>query len=131
MADEFIKVIDELSKRAGIAIDWSSKNALPYIQQICAKLVNYELATSIVWIVIALSIGVVSWLYIKNCERKYKLCKPNSCDGDAYFWTIGCLLIVCILCCVIIIFQVFDITKCCVFPEKIVFDELRPLIPNR
>ena len=31
MSDEIIKVIDELGKRFGIVIDWSSENVLPYI----------------------------------------------------------------------------------------------------
>lgn len=30
MSDEIIKVLDDLSKRAGIAIDWTSQNVLPY-----------------------------------------------------------------------------------------------------
>ena len=32
MSDEIIKVLDDLSDRVGITIDWTSQNVLPYLQ---------------------------------------------------------------------------------------------------
>lgn len=43
MSDEIIKVLDDLSRRLGIAVDWTSSNALPYLQQLAQKYVNYKL----------------------------------------------------------------------------------------
>lgn len=34
MRDEIIKVLDDLSERLGIAVDWTSQNVLPYLQEI-------------------------------------------------------------------------------------------------
>lgn len=34
MSNEIIKVLDDLSERLGIAIDWSSQNVMPYLQDL-------------------------------------------------------------------------------------------------
>ena len=60
MSDEVIKVIDALAEQFGIVIDWSSANVIPYLQQLCAKYITYEIITSIVWIVIGVCLLPVS-----------------------------------------------------------------------
>lgn len=56
MSDEVIKILDALTERLGLAIDWSSSNVLPYFQQLCNKYVTYEITTSIIWIVIGIAL---------------------------------------------------------------------------
>lgn len=57
MSKEIIEVLDALSDRLGMSIDWTQNNIIPYLQEISSKYVNYEIATSIVWIVV----GVLFW----------------------------------------------------------------------
>ena len=54
MRDEIIKVLNDLSERLGIAVDWTSQNVLPYLQELCDKYISYEIWTSIVYILICL-----------------------------------------------------------------------------
>lgn len=54
MRDEIIKVLDDLSERLGIDVDWTSQNVLPYLQELCDKYISYEIWTSIVYILICL-----------------------------------------------------------------------------
>ena len=52
MSEEIIKVLDDLGQRFGIAIDWSSQNVIPYLQDLMQRFINYEVISSIVWIFI-------------------------------------------------------------------------------
>lgn len=54
MSEEVIKILDALAEKFGLAIDWTSANVLPYLQQLCGKYVTYEIATSVVWILIGI-----------------------------------------------------------------------------
>ena len=47
MSKEIIKILDALAEKAGLAIDWTSANVFPYLQQLCSKYVTYEITTSI------------------------------------------------------------------------------------
>ena len=48
LSDEIIKILDALAERVGLVIDWTSKNVIPYLEQLSTKYINYEIATSIV-----------------------------------------------------------------------------------
>ena len=37
MSEEIIKILDDLGRRFGILIDWSSKNILPYLQDLIPR----------------------------------------------------------------------------------------------
>ena len=50
MSEEVIKILDALAEKFGLAIDWTSANVLPYLQQLCDKCVMYEIVTSVIWI---------------------------------------------------------------------------------
>lgn len=43
MSEEVIKILDALAEKFGLAIDWTSANVLPYLQQLCGKYVTYEI----------------------------------------------------------------------------------------
>ena len=131
MSDEIIKLLDDLGQRFGIVIDWSSENVMPYIQGLISRYVNYEVMTSVVWIVISLvaligcSIGVSA---INKHANKILKERPYS-DWKIGKWlviwifiiTIGCFII-CIIC------QTLDIVTCYTIPEKIIFEYLNSLL---
>ena len=133
MSDEIIKLLDDLGRRFGIAIDWSSENVIPYIQDLMSRYVNYETMTSAVWIVVALitiigcSIGILA---INKHANKVL-------DEDPYAdWYIGkglligtfIIMIGCFLICIIC--QTLDIVTCYTIPEKMIFEYLNCLLSN-
>ena len=133
MSDEVIKLLDDLGRRFGIAIDWSSENVLPYIRDLMSRYVNYETMTSVVWIVVALIaiIGCSIGIHAINKYANEVLENYPYSEWDVGKWlmiwifiiTIGCFII-CIIC------QVLDIVTCYTIPEKIIFEYLNSLLSN-
>lgn len=127
MSEEVIKSLDALAEKFGLAIDWTSANVLPYLQQLCDKYVTYEIATSVVWILIGICLLFVGKYVIekaKYCWGKYN----EDCDSDYDSATIGLgILAGCVIVggIIVILCQTFDIITCITFPEKVVIEELQ------
>lgn len=128
MSDEVIKVLDALAEKFGIAVDWTNANVIPYLQTICSKYVDYEIATSIVWqaigVIILISL-IGMYKFIVYAGRKYdEEGHYSEWDTAKIFGEIGFvfLLVIAVL---IIGVQTFDIVTCQTFPEKIIIDELQ------
>lgn len=118
MSKEIIEVLDALSDRLGMSIDWTQNNIIPYLQEICSKYVNYEIATSIVWIVVGIILLIVAALAIK------KINTDNDLEDDDIFGLI-ILMVVCGAAGMwIVLTQIFDIVTCYTFPEKIIIEKL-------
>ena len=43
-SEQLIFLIDEFAKRIGVVIDWTSANAMPYLQELSERYVAYELS---------------------------------------------------------------------------------------
>lgn len=121
MSEEIIKVLDALAEKFGLAVDWTASNVIPYLEKLCGKYVNYEMATSIVWIVLA-SIGMfVGYrIYKKMSKAEYEE------DGNSIFsnWVFVAISVVLSI---VICTQIFDIVTCLTFPEKIIIEELQSI----
>lgn len=127
MSEEVIKILDALAEKFGLAIDWTSANVLPYLQQLCGKYITYEIATSVVWMLIGVCLLFVGKYVIekaKYCWKKYKEERYSDYDFGAILLGVlaGCAIIGGI---VVILYQTFDIVTCITFPEKIIIEELR------
>lgn len=136
-SDEIIKLINALAEKFGIAINWTSDNIIPYLEFICTKYVNYEYATSMVWIVIGAVMLVLGPVLLKLSHMWYKkeTGENRYLDWDDFCsWAFlislifGAIFILTGI--IVIITQVFDIVACKAFPEKIIIDELKSLINN-
>lgn len=123
MSDEIIKVLDALSEKVGLTVDWSCENLVPYFKQLCDHLVNYELVTSIVWLVIGIFFIIAAFV-------TYKYIDPEISDYLEYL-DIALELVLAVGGVVIILIQLFDIVTCLTFPEKIILDEIQSLLPVR
>ena len=71
MGNEIIKVLDNLGEKFGIAIDWSSENVLPYLQDLTKRIVNYEITKDFIWIGM-FTIGLIILTVIIIKVRKNK-----------------------------------------------------------
>ena len=111
MSEEIIKVLDDLSARFGVAIDWSAENVLPYAQELFQKFVNYEIWTSVFWLVICL-------LSIVLIISKAKWIDENDSEG----FLIVAAILTSIASLVVISVQALDIITALTFPEKLLFD---------
>lgn len=132
-SQEIINVLDYLCQKFGIAIDWTSENVVPYLQDLGARYIRYEVFTSIAWMVaipaITLIIGIITAIF-------HKKAKSLDWDYDSYFacfMAVICWIVfgfmafasICVICT-----QVFDIIKCYTLPEKIILEYLKTLIDS-
>ena len=51
-SDQFIQIMDAIADKLGIVIDWTSKNVIPYMENLLERFIKYETYTSIVWLVL-------------------------------------------------------------------------------
>lgn len=122
MNEELIKALTELANKFGIAIDWTSQNALPYAQELINRIVKFEIATSIMWLVMGLMfIASAYWMIklVKFCQRKDKEEPYGAWDVGAGF-AIGLTVLFPIIGMCIIFQQVYDFIQCSILPEVIV-----------
>lgn len=131
MSEEIIKVLDALADKFGIAVDWTSSNVVPYLEQLCGKYVNYEIATSVVWIMLGLLffiVGIICYKIVyKHKDWGVTYYKTMSDDyfwrGLIYFGVISIFVVASLM----VITQIFDIVTCFTFPEKIIIEELKSI----
>lgn len=133
-SEQIIQVIDALCEKFGIAIDWTSKNIVPYVETLCKKLVTYEICTSIICIVFMILLGVASIIAAKRLtpifKEGLKRDRQSYCD---FGWIVGTpfaivgLIIIGIIIIGTIGQQIMDIVKCAVFPEMYIFEYIKKL----
>lgn len=83
MSEEIIKVLDELGKRLGIAIDWSNQNVIPYLQELMGRFISFRNAQAIIWIfisLIAIGLGVFGLVKLIKWRKSDKY--DTSCISD-------------------------------------------------
>ena len=116
---ELIEVFEYLGEQIGVAVDWSSENVVPYITELCGKYIDWEIATSVAWFVMALilliaTIVLAKWGWKKATDRY-----------DEELWKIA--IVVCVWLIAIVVMsvsstQVMDILKCKFFPELQIYE---------
>lgn len=116
LSKNIIAVIDEICSNFGIAIDWSKDNVVPYLKELMDKLVNYEIYTSWMWLIVGLLICLIyiSFIYKKDYR-----------DVNTIIFGIFSIIPI-----VIIGFQIHDLIGLYVFPEKCVFEYIQNIIQN-
>ena len=127
MSEEVIKILDALAEKFGLAIDWTSANVLPYLQQLCGKYVTYEIATSVMWMLIGICLLFVGKYSIKKTKQYWKKYEEDTySDYDDITIMFGFLAVCAIVGGIVVILcQTFDIVTCITFPEKIIIEELQ------
>lgn len=119
MADEIIKVLDDLSQRFGIAVDWSNQNMLPYLQTLGNKLVHYEIGMALMYITIGILLICVSRVTYKKWKEAAN--KQGYSSDEEFFGVITALLFIVGVC--FIGFNVPTIITGITFPEKMIVEK--------
>lgn len=128
ISEQIIEVLEYLGEKFGIAVDWSSDNMLPVLQTLCGKYIRWEIATSIVWVVLGVVFLIIGFIVLPKAIAALERYRIDY-DEDwrlyvSVFVTIFCLLFGFITVSV----QAFDIIKCYAFPELRVFEYIQSLI---
>lgn len=128
MSDQIIAVLDNLCTKFGIAIDWTSENVLPYVMELAGKFIKYEIVTSIVWCVVIsvllfVAFKAYKWFHTKH--KEYTLDTGLEIADMAFAIILSAMIIAAIF---TIPKEIFDIVTCITFPEKAIFEYIKPMI---
>ena len=125
VSNQIIAVLDAICEKFGIVIDWTASNIMPYLQDLCKRIVTYEIATSAAWIVLQVVIVVLAF-HIRN-----KKVKPIAeSDGDDYSlsgYTIVCAIIT-VIAFIVICVQAIDIVRAFTIPEITIYKFAKPFL---
>lgn len=116
MSDEIIKLLNDLSSRFEVAIDWSSKNMTPYLQELFQKYTRYEIALNIFYVVLCVVMAIVFAIL----TQRY-IDKGTGFLHDLLF-TAG------IISMFVGVFFAVNLITVCTFPEKFIITELKILL---
>ena len=137
ISQQVIKVLDAVCDKFGIAIDWTSNNVIPYIQQLGNKIIIYDICNSIMWLVVGCVLPLTVAIFIKKFLNKKKLEAKETIND--YYYTDGsldsgalyCYLIIGILLVIAIVIGTISlqsIIQDILFPEKTIIEFIKPYI---
>lgn len=97
MSEEVIKILDDLSQRFGIAIDWSSQNILPYLQDLMTRLIQYKNVQAILWIIVSIImfilVGIILRVVLKYIDKYYDRDDEDRIFAKGFAWFIAGIFI--------------------------------------
>ena len=131
-SNKVVEVINVLCEKLGIAIDWTSENIMPHLEQLCGKYVQYELWTSVFWIVFCVLFAVIFFVVAlivgKRCGRED--INWNSYHPLPWVTVVAWILCACFAIGFIFVFAIEaqDIIACLTCPEKVVLDYILKMI---
>lgn len=113
MSDEIIKVLDNLGQKFGIAIDWTSQNIMPYLQDLMNRFISLQSAKAIIWIVI-LSVLLIATIILMVIGIRVG---KREDDGEIIFMAvfIGIIILICLV--VPLICNIFGLIQNIYTPE--------------
>lgn len=72
MSEEIIKILNDLGERLGIAIDWTSQNILPYLQDLINRFIKYDIAINILLIIFGIIFLIIIIIAIRKIKKDSK-----------------------------------------------------------
>lgn len=93
MSEEIIKVLDNLAQRFGIAIDWTSQNVMPYIQNLMERYMQYHIASTILVLILEI-IGIFIFIKVlKSALNEKKNDKYWEWTDEGIYYTIPLIIL--------------------------------------
>ena len=124
MSSEFEKALDAVCDKFGIAVDWSSKNVIPYVQELSTRVVHFKMASAIFFAVVGILmvVSIILWVkLIKYCDKRYKEEKWSDWDA-AKGLSIGACIICVVIGMYVVLYSVYDIVAYSVLQKKALVD---------
>ena len=133
MTNEIIKLLDELAKRFGIAIDWTSENVMPYLEDLCSRFITYNIVVNVFWIIMAFVVICFDVWFVKKSYQMYKEDRNNiffetfSFGRDVtYLWiaTVITVIVFSLISVILGLVALLEIPKLIFIPEVFMIDWL-------
>lgn len=127
-SEEIINVLDYLGQKFGIAIDWTSENVMPYLQDLAARYIKYEVFTSIAWIGLFVAIVVIAGVIWAISGMVSVKCVNNDIAQGICYTSMIVFWIAFAICIIVSMAQVYDIIECYTIPEKVILEYLETFV---
>lgn len=75
-----IETLDYLFEKFGIAVDWTTENVMPYVEQLAEKIVTYKIVTNSIGVVLSILAIIGCCVYVRVLYGNYKLCNTTKKD---------------------------------------------------
>ena len=125
ISNRIIEVLEYLSEKLGIAVDWTSNNTIPYLQQLCEKYITYCIVIDITWFIIGLIVtycGGRFFAYIRT-HKEFGCISPYDDDNAMTRCVLYVLSAVAFITGIAVVLNdVFSLIECITFPEKVIYD---------
>ena len=124
ISSEITNILNDLGNRLGIAIDWTSQNVTPYIQDLISRIAKLEMCNSIIALICGIICVIATILCIRFTVKHYED------DVDEF---IGISIVtICIICGVLMLILIpigiDGLTKAVYLPEFTAIEYIQKLI---
>lgn len=129
MSDEIIKILDALAEKFGIMVDWSQQNIQPYLQDLTHRVIQYNLATGVIWVIFYISIMAICLFIIKKNNKKFRFDKYGCIEGSfssLIYVIVSYILLITFV--ILLPFEIENICQCVFLPEKIIINEIQSIM---
>lgn len=122
--NKVVEVINVLCDKLGVAIDWTSANILPYVQDLMGRFIKMEIAKSVFWVCFA----VVGLTFLGCLLIVFSTKAKDNWDDCWNFYNYATLVTGVLLgTSVLVVFicisdQIIHIIECSIMPEKVFLD---------
>lgn len=88
LSTQIIEVLDNLSDRLGIAIDWTQQNILSQVMDICIRYRQYEIYSILIGLCVCVVLFVISCFCIYKLYNSYQTCIKTSKNTSLFcYWS--------------------------------------------
>lgn len=117
--NQIVTAIDHLCSKFGLAIDWTAENALPYLQDLCDRYIQYEMWSSVGLVVLMVALMVIMAFWLRFCYRKYDDSSWTS-DWDVV-WYVSLIfgVILYVFGAISLVYAIDTVIKCSAIPEAV------------
>lgn len=133
VSEQIISVLNALCEKIGIAVDWTAANVLPYMQDLCGRLVTYSIASNIAAIIFLIIGLIVIGFVFKFCLKKYQSADCYN-EGPWAFGGIFSGIIfggLCITCLIVIPGAIMEIIQAYTIPELTIIEMVEKFIETK
>ena len=116
-SENFINIMDAIGKQLGIAIDWTSQNVVPYIEQLSQRIINYEMCMRGFYLAISVAIIITGK---KIANKAKELYEKELDEGYAFLGILGIGIVGMGIICVCA--NIKDIITALTLPEKTIIE---------
>lgn len=124
ISSEITNILNDLGSRLGVAIDWTSQNVTPYIQDLISRIAKLEMCNSIIILIFGIICLIATILCIGFFIKHYE---DDVDEFTGIAITVGCFVCA-ILMFILIPIGIDGLTKSIYLPEFTAVEYIQKLI---